>query len=106
MGSNARVANAAPPITLILLLISWIGTYLPLTWWRGGAAFSANLFDLAEWIGLIPRVRYGEPSLLIPGILRMIPALIAIALSAHAAKIRARPLRWAMRFLAILICVG
>lgn len=93
-------------VALISLLISWIGTYLPLTWWRGGAAFSSNLYDLAEWIGLIPRVRYGEQPMFIPGLLRVIPALIAIALSVQSAKINSRPLRWLVRILAILICVG
>jgi uncharacterized membrane protein len=66
-----------------------------------------NLHDLAEWVGLIPRVRYAaELPMLIPGLLRIIPALIAVALSAHSVNLKSRPVRWAIRVLALLICVG
>lgn len=97
-----------PYLPLITLIVAWLATYLPLTWWKGGAAFSANVHDLAEWISLIPSVRYGASSLLIPGLLRVIPGLLAIALAVEASRLpdKNTRLRWLVRSVAILVCVG
>lgn len=51
-------------------------------------------------------MRYAEQPMLIPGILRAIPAFIAVALSVQSAKIKRRGGRWAVRMLALLTCVG
>lgn len=88
------------------VLLAVIGTYLPWTWWKGGAAFSVNLYDLAEWVSLVPRVRFGEPPLVAPGVLRLVPALVAIMLGVSAASAQRRWLRWLLRALALLLCVG
>lgn len=60
------------------LLLMAIGcAFLP--WWNSAAAgLSANAYDLAEWIGLAPAVRYVEPPLVAPQLLRL--AFIGLSL--------------------------
>ncbi len=85
---------------LIFTLIGWIGTYLP---WVAttGAAFSSNLYDLAEWTSLHPAVRGGNPPLLATLLLRLVPALIAVGLAVYV-----KQTRHLTGVLALLIGVG
>lgn len=59
--------------TLISALIGYYVTWIN----NRAAALSANAFDLAEWIGIIPAVRYAEPPLSAPFALRT--ALVCLA---------------------------
>ncbi|PJF37410.1 MAG: hypothetical protein CUN49_00365 [Candidatus Thermofonsia Clade 1 bacterium] len=62
--------------TSAALFTALIGYYA--TWINHqAAALSANAFDLAEWIGIIPAVRYAEPPLSAPLALRA--ALVCLA---------------------------
>jgi hypothetical protein len=90
----------------VLINVAWIGTYLPYTWWKGGAALSANVADLAEWVSLVPGVRYGAQPMLIPGLLRAVPALFAVGISLEGGGAVAITTRRLTLLLAILICVG
>jgi hypothetical protein len=61
---------------LVILLVGW-----SLPWIAGrGLATTYGAFDLAEWISLVPGIRYGEQPMLIPGLLRAPLMLLAIAL--------------------------
>ncbi len=93
-------------LTVLFAVLAVIGTYLPWTWWQGGAAFSVNVYDLAEWMSLVPRVRFGEPPLLTPGLMRLVPALLAVVLCVSAQETKRRGLRWLLRALALQLCIG
>lgn len=88
-----------------LLLIAWIGCYFP---WVAttGAAFSVNLFDLAEWTSLDPAVRSGNPALLSTFLLRATVALIAPALAIKVGDVPNRAARWGLWLLTLLIGIG
>jgi len=89
-----------------LTLLAWIGCFFPWTL-TTGAAFTNNLFDLAEWSSLDSTVRYGSnPPLLPPFFLRLAVGLIALALTIQAEQLKNRPARWALRILALLIGIG
>jgi hypothetical protein len=92
-------------ITLIFLLVAWIGCYFP---WIAttGTAFSVNLFDLAEWTSLDPNVRGGNPPLLATFLLRATVGLIAVALATKSIGISNRVARWGLWILAALIGAG
>ncbi|MFN7208793.1 MAG: hypothetical protein ACK4P1_00175 [Aggregatilineales bacterium] len=66
---SAWLLNAALFIALIGYYVTWIN--------NPAAALSANAFDLAEWVGLIPAVRYAEPPMSAPFALRA--ALVCLA---------------------------
>lgn len=119
---NNRAERDQELINILLTLLAWIGTYLP---WvtTTGAAFSSNLYDLAEWTSLYPAVRGGNPPLLPTFLLRATPALIAIGLSLHSTRrvtstvSDSLPVKrvgafevsrwmWGVRVLAVLIAVG
>ena len=92
-------------LTLTLLLVAWIGCYFPWTA-TTGAAFSVNLFDLAEWTSLDPVVRGGNPTLLSTFLLRATVALIALALAIKIVDMPNRLARWGLWLLTFLIGVG
>lgn len=66
---SARLLNGALFIALIGYYVTWIN--------NSAAALSANAFDLAEWVGLIPAVRYAQPPMSAPFALRA--ALVCLA---------------------------
>jgi hypothetical protein len=66
---SALLLNATLFSALIGYYVTWIN--------NRAAALSANAFDLAEWIGIIPAVRYAEPPLSAPFALRA--ALVSLA---------------------------
>ncbi|MHB8752976.1 MAG: hypothetical protein ACYDBJ_27770, partial [Aggregatilineales bacterium] len=92
-------------LTLVLILIAWIGCYFPWTA-TTGTAFSVNLFDLAEWTSLDPAVRGGTPALLATFLLRMTVGLIALALPLKAADVPNRSMRCGIWILSLLIGIG
>jgi len=66
---SALLLNATLFNALIGYYVTWIN--------NRAAALSANAFDLAEWVGIIPAVRYAEPPLSAPFALRA--ALVCLA---------------------------
>src|SRR5579859_4321871 len=89
-----------------LTLLAWIGCFFPWTV-TTGAAFTNNLFDLAEWSSIDSTVRYGSnPPLIPPFFLRLAVGLIALALTVQAEQLKNRPARWIFRILALLIGIG
>ena len=66
---SALLLNATLFSALIGYYVTWIN--------NRAAALSANAFDLAEWIGIMPAVRYAEPPLSAPFALRA--ALVSLA---------------------------
>ncbi len=99
------VALSTPLLGVSVLLIAWIGSYLP---WiiTKGAALSSNLYDLAEWTSLDPAVHGMTPPFLTPLLLRATSGLIAVALANRAAILRSRIAGWSLRVLALMIGVG
>jgi hypothetical protein len=104
---NVPVSRTATrfPLALISLLIAWLGCYFPWTSTRG-AAFSVNLFDLAEWTSLDSAVRYGSLSLLPTFFLRVTVGLIAVALALYAIQWSSSTWRRILILLALLITIG
>ncbi|GAB4551462.1 MAG: hypothetical protein OHK0023_18440 [Anaerolineae bacterium] len=72
----------------IALLIALVGYYV--TWINNAAAaLSANAFDLAEWVGIAPSVRYVAPPnvpMLPPLLLRLALVILALLFALHAAR--------------------
>jgi hypothetical protein len=66
---SAWLPNAPLFIALIGYYVTWIN--------NSAAALSANAFDLAEWVGIIPAVRYADPPMSAPFALRL--ALVCLA---------------------------
>ncbi|MCS6871675.1 MAG: hypothetical protein RML95_01380 [Anaerolineae bacterium] len=66
---SAWLSNLALVMALIGYYVTWIN--------HPTAALSANAFDLAEWVGIIPAVRYAEPPMSAPFALRA--ALVCLA---------------------------
>jgi hypothetical protein len=67
-----------------MLLAALIGYYA--TWINNAAAaLSANAFDLAEWVGIIPAVRYADPPLVAPFALRLALVMLAWLCALHGA---------------------
>ncbi len=94
-----------PVFVFISLLLAWIGCYLPWSLTLS-TAFSANLFDLAEWSSLDSAVRYANPPLLPTVFLRLTVGLIAFALASQADTLTNRAVRWIVRIVALLIGIG
>ena len=92
-------------LTRIGLIVAWLGCYFPWTATRG-AAFTVNLFDLAEWTSLDSAVRYGSPPLLPTFLLRLTVGLIAVIIALHAVQTRSIGARRVLIGLALLIGIG
>jgi len=82
-----------------LLLLALCGYLLP---WSldASAALTFNAYDLAEWASLHPSQRGGNPTLLLPLLLRLQVPLLGIALALLARKRQVR--RWTALAVAIL----
>lgn len=59
---------------LILYFVPWVD--------GGSASLTFGAYDLAEWTSLHPAVRFVEPALVMTLLLRLVPALLVIALVA------------------------
>lgn len=66
---SAWLSNAPLFVALIGYYVTWVN--------NAAAALSANAFDLAEWVGIIPAVRYADPPMSAPFALRL--ALVCLA---------------------------
>jgi len=101
------VARRTFPLALIGLLIAWVGCYCQWTTTRG-AAFSVNIFDLAEWTSLDAVIRYGSPSLpLLPTfLLRLTVGLLAFAIAVQAIRAQSAIARRLLIALALVITIG
>lgn len=66
---SALLSNALLFMALIGYYVTWVN--------NAAAALSANAFDLAEWVGIIPAVRYADPPMSAPFALRL--ALVCLA---------------------------
>lgn len=78
--------------------------YLP--WqYHPAAALSANAFDLAEWVGLSPAVRYAfSPPMAAPFLLRVVLSLLAVLFALNA-RMLAGWWRWLNAGLALLLTI-
>lgn len=84
--------------TALLLLIATAIVGYCIAWIRGyGAGLSLTGYDLAEWVSLIPGVRYGENPMLTPGLLRVQLMLMAMLVALVPAR------RWSVIW---WICAG
>jgi hypothetical protein len=87
----------------VLLLLALGCYYLPwLT--HPAAALSANAFDLAEWVGLSPAVRYATPPMVAPFLLRLVLSLLAVLFALAARSARGWP-RWMNAGVALLLAL-
>jgi hypothetical protein len=77
----------AQSLSSLLLLVAIGCAFLP--WWNSVAAgLSANAYDLAEWIGLAPAVRYVDPPLVAPQLLRLAFIGLSILCLLHGLRLR------------------
>lgn len=70
-----------PSVTLLTALIGYYATWIN----NAAAALSANAFDLAEWVGIIPAVRYADPPMGAPFALRLALVMLAWLFALHGA---------------------
>jgi hypothetical protein len=102
--------NAAPPTRYtarpltVCLLVALMCYYLP--WhYHPAAALSANAFDLAEWVGLSPAVRYAfSPPMVAPFLLRVVLSMLAVLFALNA-PMNAGLWRWLNGGVALLLAI-
>ncbi len=70
-----------PSAALFAALIGYYATWIN----NAAAALSANAFDLAEWVGIIPAVRYADPPMAAPFALRLALVMLAWLFALHGA---------------------
>ncbi|MBX3062112.1 MAG: hypothetical protein KF726_04000 [Anaerolineae bacterium] len=84
-----------------LLFLALLCYFLP-WWWSAAAGLTAQAFDLAEFVGLSPAVRGGNPPMLAPLLLRLPLAALAVLF-----YLRSRTpvgwLRWLLRLIALAL---
>lgn len=73
-----------PSAALFAALIGYYATWIN----NAAAALSANAFDLAEWVGIIPAVRYADPPMTAPFALRLALVMLAWLFALHSATAR------------------
>ncbi len=73
----SRLSSAALLTALIGYYVTWVN--------HAAAALSANAFDLAEWVGIIPAVRYADPPMVAPFALRLALVMLAWLFALHGA---------------------
>ncbi|MCE7946651.1 MAG: hypothetical protein DYG88_04395 [Chloroflexi bacterium CFX4] len=73
-----------PSVALFAALIGYYATWIN----NAAAALSANAFDLAEWVGIIPAVRYADPPMVAPFALRLALVMLAWLFALHSAAAR------------------
>lgn len=74
-----------PTIALLIALVGYYTTWIN----NAAAALSANAFDLAEWVGIAPSVRYVTPPnvpMLPPLLLRLALVSLAFLIALHVAR--------------------
>jgi hypothetical protein len=96
----SRIIRNSAVLTIFALLIVWAGAWAAWVPHRS-LGLAQNAIDLAEWSTFLPEVRFGglRP---VPEMLRLGVALASVALAVAAGALESRPLRWALRLVAIL----
>jgi hypothetical protein len=95
--TSPAAAVALTGAALILYFVPWLD--------GGSASLTFGAYDLAEWTSLHPAVRFGDPALLMTLLLRLVPALLVIALAARVAPRRWSGIWW-LTGLAVLLTAG
>ncbi|MCU0466122.1 MAG: hypothetical protein MUF38_16330 [Anaerolineae bacterium] len=68
--------------TALVLMVAGALYLLTRPWvWLDSAALSLSAFDFAEWLTIVPAVRFGEDAMQTPFYLRLLPALLLFALT-------------------------
>lgn len=89
--------------SLLLLLLALVCYFLP-WWWSAAAGLTAQAFDLAEFVGLSPAVRAGNPPLLAPLLLRLPLAALAVLFLLRSRTPDLRGWwRWLLRLIALAL---
>ena len=83
---------------LILYFVPWVD--------GGSASLTFGAYDLAEWTSLHPAVRFVEPGLVMTLLLRLVPALLVIGLSAWASLHRGSGLWWLAGLVVLIAAAG
>jgi hypothetical protein len=96
----SRFIRNSAALTIFAILVAWAGVWAAWAPHRS-LGLAQNAIDLAEWSTFLPEVRFGglRP---VPEMLRLAVTLASVALAVAAGALESRPLRWALRLIAIL----
>jgi hypothetical protein len=96
----SRFIRNSAVLTIFAILVAWVGVWAAWVPHRS-LGLAQNAVDLAEWSTFLPEVRFGglRP---VPEMLRLAVTLASVALAVAAGALESRPLRWALRLVAIL----
>jgi hypothetical protein len=95
---SALLLNATLFSALIGYYVTWIN--------NRAAALSANAFDLAEWVGIVPAVRYAQPPLSAPFALRAALVCLAWLFALRGALAQRLAVRVAMSILGLALALS
>lgn len=85
MNTSTRLSGALlgfKKSTVLALMVAGALYLLTRPWvWLDNAALSLSAFDFAEWLTIVPAVRFGEDAMQTPLYLRLLPALLMFVLT-------------------------